>query len=80
MWRARLTTVVVAKAMFPAVSVAQRPVGISIIDPPPREIGDGGVIVEIVVVPLIKTICVVGAIVPALAIVGAAAEVAVSPD
>lgn len=73
---ALLTTAVVASAMFPAVLVAQSPVGISVICPPPAEIGDGAVMVLMVVVPEMNVIATVGAIVPALAIVGAAADVA----
>jgi hypothetical protein len=65
--------------MLPAVVVVKIPVGISVICPPPRDIGDGGVIVSIAAVPLINTICVVGAIVAALAMVGAAALVALNP-
>ena len=49
------------------------PVGISVIVPPPVEIGTAGVIVTTAVVPEIKTIGVIGAIVVALAMVGAAA-------
>jgi hypothetical protein len=56
------------------------PVGIKVIVPPPAEIGAGAVIVTTAAVPLINTICVVGAIVAALAIVGAAAVVANKPD
>jgi hypothetical protein len=49
------------------------PVGINVIAPPPVEIGAAAVMVTTAVVPEIKTIGVVGAIVVALAIVGAAA-------
>jgi hypothetical protein len=77
--RALLTTPVDPSAIFPAVVVVKAPVGISVIWPPPREIGEGGVIVSIAAVPLMNTICVVGAIVAALAIVGAAAPVAFKP-
>jgi hypothetical protein len=56
------------------------PVGINVIVPPPAEIGAGAVIVTTAAVPLMNTICVVGAMVAALAIVGAAAVVANSPD
>lgn len=80
MTKALLTTAVDASAMFPAVVVVKMPVGISVIDPPPDAIGAGGVIVSIAVVPLMNTMAVVGAIVVALAIVGAAAEVARTPD
>jgi hypothetical protein len=48
-------------------------VGINVIVPPPVEIGAAAVIVTTAVVPEIKTIGVVGAIVVALAMVGAAA-------
>ena len=65
--------------MFPAVVVVNIPVGINVICPPANDIGDGAVIVAIAVVPETNTICVVGAIVVALAIVGAAAPVAFSP-
>jgi hypothetical protein len=80
MTKALLTTAVDASAMFPAVVVVKMPVGISVIAPPPDAIGAGGVIVAMAVVPLINTMAVVGAIVVALAIVGAAAEVARTPD
>jgi len=79
MINALLTTAVDASAMFPLVAVVKMPVGIKVICPPPEEIGDGAVMVVICVVPLMKTIAVVGAIVVALAMVGAAAEVAWSP-
>ena len=49
------------------------PVGINVIAPPPVEIGAAAVMVTTAVVPEIKTIGVVGAIVVALAMVGAAA-------
>lgn len=75
-----LTTAVDASAMFPAVVVVKIPVGISVIDPPPVDIGEGAVIVTIAVVPLINVIAFVGAIVDALAIVGAAADVANTSD
>jgi hypothetical protein len=80
MTKALLTTAVDARAMFPAVVVVKMPVGTSVIEPPPEAMGSGGVMVTIAVVPLINTIAVVGAIVAALAIVGAAAEVARTPD
>jgi hypothetical protein len=66
--------------MLPAAVVVKSPVGISVMDPPPDAIGAGGVIVTMAVVPLTNTIGVVGAMVVALAIVGAAAEVARTPD
>ena len=78
--RALLTTAVDARAMFPVVSVIQSPVGIKVICPPPEVIGAGGVIVLSVVVPETKLISFVGAIVFALAIVGAAALVARTLD
>ena len=68
-----------ATAIFPAVVQVNAPVGISLITPPPADIGDAAVIVTIAAVPEIKVICVVGAIVVALAIVGAAALVALNP-
>jgi hypothetical protein len=52
------------------------PVGINVIAPPPVEIGAVAVMVTTAVVPEIKVICLVGAIVVALAIVGATAFVA----
>jgi hypothetical protein len=62
--------------MFPAVVVVKIPVGIKVIYPPPVDIGDGAVIVAIAATPLINVIAFVGATVDALAIVGAAADVA----
>jgi hypothetical protein len=62
--------------MFPAVVVVKIPVGIKVMVPPPVDIGAGGVIVTIGVTPLINVMSFVGAIVVALAIVGAAADVA----
>ena len=62
-----------ARAIFPAVVQVNMPVGINVIAPPPVEIGAAAVMVTTAVVPEIKTIGVVGAIVVALAIVGAAA-------
>jgi hypothetical protein len=62
-----------ANAILPAVVHVNTPVGIKVIVPPPAEIGLGAVIVTTAVVPEIKTIGVVGAIVVALATVGAAA-------
>lgn len=80
MIRALLTTAVDARAILPPdVAVVQRPVGINVICPPVDAIGPGGVIVFIVVVPEIKTIEVVGAIVVADAMVGATAPVAMMP-
>ena len=70
---ALLTTAVPAKAIFPAVVHVNTPVGINVIVPPPVEIGAAAVMVTTAVVPEIKTIGVVGAIVVALAMVGAAA-------
>jgi hypothetical protein len=62
--------------MFPAVVVVKIPVGIKVMVPPLVDIGEGAVIVTIAVVPLINVMDFVGAIVAALAIVGAAVEVA----
>jgi hypothetical protein len=56
------------------------PVGINVIIPPPAEIGVGAVIVTTAAVPLINVIGLVGAMVAALAIVGAAAVVAIKPE
>jgi hypothetical protein len=70
---ALLTTAVPANAILPAVVHVNTPVGIKIIEPPPAEIGLGAVIVTTAVVPETKAIGVVGAIVVALATVGAAA-------
>ena len=58
---------------MPAVVHVNTPVGINVIVPPPAEIGLGAVIVTTAVVPETKAIGVVGAIVVALATVGAAA-------
>ena len=74
---ARLTTAVPATAIFHAVVQVNAAVGIKMIVPPPAEIGAAAVIVTTAVVPETKTIGVVGAIVVALAIVGAAALTAV---
>ena len=73
------TTAVEAKAMLPAIVVVKIPVGIRVIVPPPSDIGLGAVIVTTGTTPDTKVISVVGAIVVAEAIVGAAAEVALSP-
>jgi hypothetical protein len=62
--------------MFPAVVVVKIPVGIKVMVPPPVDIGEGAVIVAIAATPLINVMSFVGAIVAALAIVGAAADVA----
>ena len=62
-----------AKAIFPAVVQVNMPVGINVIAPPPVEIGAAAVIFTTAVVPETNAIGVVGAIVVALAIVGAAA-------
>jgi hypothetical protein len=62
-----------ATAILPAVVQVNAPVGINVIAPPPAEIGLGAVMVTIAVVPETKAIGVVGAIVVALATVGAAA-------
>ena len=66
--------------MLPAAVHVNAPVGIKIIVPPPAEIGLGAVMFTTAVVPLINVIGLVGAIVVALAIVGAAAVVAISPE
>ena len=63
--------------MLPDVPVDHNPVGIKVIWPPAADNGEGAVIVFIVVVPDIKVIAAVGAIVAELAIVGAAADVAI---
>jgi hypothetical protein len=65
--------------MFPAVVQVNAPVGIKVIVPPPVEIGAAAVMVTTAVVPETKAIGVVGAIVVALAIVGAAALTALKP-
>jgi len=62
--------------MFPAVVVVKIPVGIKVIAPPVADIDVGGVIVAIAATPLTNEMLFVGAIVAALAIVGAAADVA----
>jgi len=67
-------------AILPALVVVNTPVGIKVILPPPAEIGLGAVIVTIAVVPDINVIGAVGAIVEALAIVGAAAVAAINPE
>ena len=66
--------------MLPALVVVNAPVGIKVIVPPPAEIGVGAVIVTIAAVPEIMVMAAVGAIVVALAIVGAAAVVATKPE
>jgi hypothetical protein len=66
--------------MLPAKVHVNAPVGIKTIVPPPVEIGAGAVINAIAAVPLINVIGVVGAILDALAIVGAAAVVACNPE
>ena len=76
---ARETTAVDASAMFPAVVVVKMPVGIIVICPPVVAIPVGAVMVTIAVVPEIKVICFVGAMVAALAIVGATSPVAWTP-
>jgi len=78
--KALLTTAVPARAILPAAVQVKIPVGISVIDPPPVEIGLGAVIVTMAVVPEIKVIALVGAIVVAEATVGAAAVVANKPE
>jgi hypothetical protein len=64
---------------LPAVVHVNAPVGINVIVPPPVEIGAAAVIVTTAVVPETKAIGVVGAMVVALAIVGAAALTALNP-
>lgn len=73
---ALFTTAVPATAMLPAVVQVNAPVGSNVIAPPPVEIGAATVIFTTAAVPEIKVIGVTGAMVPALAIVGAAALVA----
>ena len=68
-----------ARAIFPAVVQVNTPVGINVIVPPPVEIGAAAVIVTTAATPEIKTTGVVGAIVVALAMVGAAALTALKP-
>jgi hypothetical protein len=65
--------------MLPAVVQVNAPVGINVIVPPPVEMGDAAVIVTTAVVPETKAIGVVGAMVVALAMVGAAALTALKP-
>ena len=64
---------------MPAVVQVNAPVGINVIVPPPVEIGAAAVIVTTAVVPETKAIGVVGAMVVALAMVGAAALTALKP-
>ena len=66
--------------MLPAAVQVKAPVGITVIVPPPVEIGAGAVIVTTAAVPEIKVIGAVGAIVVAEAIVGAAAVLATKPE
>lgn len=80
MLKALLTTAVPAIAMLPAVVHVNAPVGINVIVPPPTDIGLGAVIVTMPAVPLINTIDVVGAIVVALAIVGATSVEDIKPE
>jgi hypothetical protein len=74
------TIAVEAKAMLPAIVVVNMPVGIIVICPPVVKILVGGVIVTIAVVPDTKLIKAVGAIVVALAIVGAVCIVCNAPE
>jgi len=60
---ALFNTAVVANAILPAVLVDHSPVGISVICPPVVDIGNGAVMVLIVVVPDTKWIGNVGVIV-----------------
>ena len=75
-----LTTAVPKIAILPAAVQVKAPVGIRIIEPPPVEIGVGAVIFTIAVVPETIVIGLVGAIVVAETIVGAAAVVAIKPE
>lgn len=75
--RARFTTAVVPRAMFPAVFETHRPVGIRVSDPPELLIGHGAVIVTIFEVPDTNDTAEAGAIVVADAIVGAELLVAI---
>jgi hypothetical protein len=68
---ALLTTVVVTKAIFPAVVVDHTPVGIIVICPPVVAMPVGGVMVAMLILPDTNTMLVVGAMVVALAMVGA---------
>jgi len=79
MMSALLTTAVDATAMFPVMPVVNMPVGINVIWPPVPEMGDGAVMVLMVVVPDTNEIGAVGAIVEADATVGAADPVATTP-
>jgi len=76
---ALLTTAVDDNATFPLVLILHNPVGINVIDPPVNDTGLGAVIVEIVDVPDTNVIATTGAIVEALAIVGAAEPDAFNP-
>ena len=78
--KALLTTAVPEIAILPAAVQVKAPVGITVIVPPPVEIGAGAVIVTTAAVPEIKVIGAVGAIVVAEAIVGAAAVLATKPE
>ena len=59
--------------MLPAAVQVNAPVGIKVIAPPPLEMGAGAVMVTTEAVPEMNTIGVVGAMVAALATVGAEA-------
>lgn len=74
MVNALLTTAEPAMAMLPAAVQVNSPVGIRVIVPPPLVSGLGTVIVATAAVPEINVMPTVGAIVPALAIVGATAD------
>ena len=65
--------------MLPAAVQVNAPVGINVIVPPPVAIGAAAVMVTTAAVPEINTIGVIGAMVAALAIVGAAAATALKP-
>ena len=71
MMSAREITALDASAILPAVVVVKVFVGMMVICPPVVAIPVGAVIVTMAVVPDTNTICVVGAIVVALATVGA---------
>ena len=73
------TTAVVPSAIFPAVFETNPPVGMKVKEPPVAKIGAGGVIVTMLDVPEMNVIGAVGAIVVALAIVGAIVGLAIKP-
>jgi hypothetical protein len=79
MINALLVTAVDARAMLPVALVVQFPVGINVICPPADDIGLGAVMLVIKVVPDTNVIDFVGAMVEALAMVGALAAPAIRP-